>query len=358
MTTSTIPPRSGEAGTGTAAGRGGAPRGQLLRSVAARPSAGVLVLLVVMCAVTAAISPAFLTFTNLSNVANQMTFVLLVAAGMTVVLITGGIDLSVGSVMGLSGGVSASLLLSGIPVGGALILGVVSGAVLGLVNGLLITRLGLPDFIATLAMLGVARGLLFLWTNGVPFINFMTPEYATLSGLTRPFGALTVPIIIAAVVCILLAVVLRATAFGRHLYGVGSNRDAARLSGVRVDRVRVAAYVISGLLAGLAGVLLAGQNRSVAPTLGLGFEIQAIAAAVIGGAALTGGRGRVLGAVIGALTLTVAANAINLAGVSSTWQQVVTGSILLLAVVLDRISTLARRRWAQRSASPTTARPA
>lgn len=355
MTTSTIPPRSDS--TTRAQHHGASPVGQVLRSVAARPSAGVLALLVVICVVTTVVSPTFVTFTNLSNVANQMTFVLLVAAGMTVVLITGGIDLSVGSVMGLSGGVSAFLLLSGVPVGGALVLGVVAGAVLGLVNGLLITRLGLPDFIATLAMLGIARGLLFLWTNGVPFINFMTPEYATLSGLERPFGAVTVPIIIGVVVCILLTIILRTTAFGRHLYGVGSNRDAARLSGVRVDRVRVLAYVISGLLAGLAGVLLAGQNRSVAPTLGLGFEIQAIAAAVIGGAALSGGRGRVFGAILGALTLTIAANAINLAGVSSTWQQVVTGSILLLAVVLDRVNALARRRSARRSASLAAAPP-
>jgi ribose transport system permease protein len=134
--------------------------------------------------------------------------------------------------------------------------------------------------------------------------------------------------------------VMRRTSFGRHAYGVGSNGDAARLSGINVDRVRILAYVTSGLLASLAGILLAGQTTSVAPDLGTGYEVQAIAAAVIGGAALSGGRGRVTGAVIGALVLTVANNVINLGGVSADWQPVVLGSILLLAVILDRLSTL------------------
>lgn len=320
--------------------------GAVVRNVAGRPSAGVLVLLVALSVVMAVRSPSFMTFGNWSNIANQMVFVLLLTIGMTVVLITGGIDLSVGSVMGLCGGVSASLLLAGVPVGAALLGAVLAGAGLGLVNGLLITRLGLPDFIATLAMLGVARGLLFLWTNGVPFIGYMTPEYRLLGGLDRPFGALTVPLILGLLVSLLVAALLRFTAVGRHAYGVGSNPDGARLSGVPVARIRVYAYVFSGLMAGLAGVVLAGRTTTVAPTMGIGFEVQAIAAAVIGGAALTGGRGRVLGAVIGALMLTVTANAINIAGVSSTWQQVVTGSVLLLAVVLDRVTTLLRTRHA------------
>lgn len=317
---------------------------EFARALATRPSAGVLLLLVAICLLMATVSPAFLTFTNWSNIANQMVFVLLLALGMTVVLITGGIDLSVASVMALSGGVGAYLILAGLPVGAALAIGVLAGAFLGLINGLMITKLGLPDFIATLAMLGVARGLLFLWTDGVPFIGFMTPEYYVIGGLDRPFGAVSVPLILSIAICLILALVLRGTAFGRHVYGVGSNTDSARLSGVPVNRVRVLAYVVSGLMAGFAGVILAGQSSTVAPTMGVGFEIQAIAAAVIGGAALTGGRGRVLGAVIGALTLTVAANAINIAGVSSTFQQIVIGSILLLAVVLDRTATAIRAR--------------
>jgi ribose transport system permease protein len=321
--------------------------------VAVRPSAGVLVLLVALCLVMMTQSAAFLTLGNWSNIVNQMVFVLLLTIGMTVVLITGGIDLSVGSVMGLCGGVTASLLLAGVPVGAALVLGVVAGAGLGLVNGLLVTRLGLPDFVATLAMLGIARGLLFLWTNGVPFIGYMTPEYRLLGGLERPFGGFTVPIILAVVVSLLSAALLRYTAIGRHAYGVGSNPDGARLSGVPVARIRVYAYVFSGVMAGLAGVVLAGRTTTVAPTMGIGYEVQAIAAAVIGGAALTGGRGRVLGAVIGALLLTVTANAINIAGVSSTWQQVVTGSVLLLAVILDRVTTMLRTRSLVVAAPPT-----
>lgn len=308
------------------------------------PSAGALLLVGVLVISMSIAFPTFPSAINAGNVANQMVFVLLLALGMTVVLITGGIDLSVGSIMGLSAGVGAYSINSGAPLILGLLAAVGAGAVLGLANGLMITRLGLPDFIATLAMLGIARGLLFLWTNGVPFIGYMLPEYYVISGLERPFGLITVPIIIAAVAVLAIIFVLRKTSFGRHAYGVGSNPHAALLSGVPVDRVKITAYVISGLMAGLTGMLMAGRTTTVAPTMGLGYEIAAIAAAIIGGAALTGGRGHALGAVLGALVLSITANAINISGVSSTWQQVVTGSVLLLAVVFDRAGVLLRER--------------
>jgi ribose transport system permease protein len=263
---------------------------------------------------------------------------------MTIVLIDGGIDLSVGSVMGLSAGVMAYTINQGLMFGAAFAIALGTGALLGLINGLVITRLGLPDFVATLAMLGIASGLLFLWTNGVPFIGYMDDTYYTVGGLNRILGPVTVPIIISVVVVPAAAALLRYTPFGRHAYGVGSNRDAARLSGVKVDRIRLVAYVLSGLFAALAGILLAGRTTTVPPTLGVGYEIEAIAAAVIGGAALSGGRGRIMGAVLGALTLTVAHNVINIANVSATWQSVVIGVILLLAVVLDRVGTLVNTR--------------
>lgn len=317
---------------------------RLLRGPATRPSAGVLVLLALLAAVVGPLSPSFLTLDNWENIANQMSVVLLLALGMTVVLIVGGIDLSVGSVMALSAGVVAWVLGAGYTLETGILAALLCGSLLGLVNGLLITRLGLPDFIATLAMLGIARGLLFLWTDGIPFLGYMTPRFYQIGGLERPFGFLTIPMAISVIAVLSIAAVLRLTPFGRHAYGVGSNADGARLSGVRVDRVRVIAYVVSGLMAGMAGVILAGRTTTVAPTMGIGFEVQAIAAAVIGGAALTGGRGRALGALLGTAVLVATTNAINISGVSSAWQSVVTGSMLLLAVLLDRLGVLIRER--------------
>lgn len=318
-------------------------------AVVRSPSVGVLIGLAALCAYLSSRSPSFMSLDNWTNISNQMVYVLLLALGMTVVLVTGGIDLSVGSVMGLTAGVVAYLMVNGVSLPVALALAVLCGAGLGLVNGLMITVLGLPDFIATLAMLGLARGLLFLWTNGIPFIAYMTPDYYTVGGLEPLWGRLTVPLVVALVALLLVSLLLRRTAWGRHSFGVGSNVESARLSGVRVNRIKVLAYVLSGTLAGVAGVLLAGRTTTVAPTTGVGYEVQAIAAAVIGGAALAGGQGRAIGALIGALTLAITSNAINITGVSSSWQQVVTGSVLLLAVVFDRVTTLVREHSLVRS---------
>jgi ribose transport system permease protein len=329
--------------------------GQRLRAVVTSPNSGVVSVIVLVCIFASIKSSVFISVNNGFNIASQMVFILLLALGMTIVLISGGIDLSVGSVMGLCAGVVAKLMIDGVPMVVAMLLAVAAGAGLGMVNGLIITKLGLPDFVATLAMFGVARGLLYLWTAGTPFLDYMTDTYFIIGGLRRPFGYLTVPIIVALLATLIVAVTLRFTPFGRHLYGVGSNSHGAMLSGVSVPRVRLLAYVCSGLLAGVAGVLLAGQTTAVAPDLGTGYEVYAIAAAIIGGAALSGGRGRAIGAVIGTLTLAVTANAMNIAGVDPTWQQVVTGLILLLSVVLDRASTLLRSRVVQIPIQPVAA---
>jgi ribose transport system permease protein len=322
---------------------------EIARRILARPSSGVAVLLVLVCVVMAFESSAFLTVSNWQNIMNQMVYVTILAIGMTVVLIVGGIDLSVGSVLGLSAGIMATLVNHYVVFIQAFILTLLAGAAIGLINGLMITKLGLPDFVATLATLGIASGLLFLWTAGVPFIGYMYSTYNVVGGETKLIGQITFPVVAALLVALLASVVLRFTAFGRHCYAIGSNRNAARLSGVNVDRIKIGAYVVSGTLAALTGILLAGQTTTVPPTMGAGYEIQAIAAAVIGGAALSGGRGRVFGAVLGALTLTIASNIINLLGVNATWQDVIVGGILLLAVVSDRATrALSRRvsRWA------------
>jgi ribose transport system permease protein len=319
------------------------------RRVLARPSSGVIALLVLVCVAMTFASSSFMTVSNWQNIINQMVYVTILAIGLTVVLIAGGIDLSVGSVLGLCAGIMATLVNDYVIFIQAFILTLLAGAAIGLINGLMITKLGLPDFVATLATLGIGSGLLFLWTGGVPFIGYMYSTYDVVGGETKLVGPFGFPVVAALVVALLASVMLRFTAFGRHLYAIGSNRNAARLSGVNVDRIKIGAYVVSGTLAALTGILLAGQTTTVAPTMGAGYEIQAIAAAVIGGAALSGGRGRVFGAVLGALTLTIASNIINLLGINATWQDVIIGGILLLAVVLDRGSkALSRRvsRWA------------
>jgi len=308
-----------------------------------RPGGGILVVLIAISAIAATQSPNFLTATNWANIINQAVFVMIVAVGMTIVLIARGIDLSVGSVLGLSGGVAAYLLYNGVPMPIAFAAALATGTCLGIINGLVITKLGIPDFIATLAMLGVARGILFVWTEAIPFRGYMDTFYYTLGGLTRVFWEITAPMLIALVVALAGAAILRFTRFGRHVYGAGSNPDAARLSGVNVDRVKIAVYALSGFLAAVAGILLAGRLTTVHPEMGLGFELDAIAAAVMGGAALTGGRGSILGAILGALTFTVIINIINILNINPYWETIVVGAIILVAVIAERIGDVALR---------------
>lgn len=304
------------------------------------PGGGILVFLVMLCVVSAFAVPGFWDGNNWYDLANLTVFVVILAIGMTAVLISGGIDLSVGSTVGLTGGVVASLMGGGTSMPAAFLAAIGVGAGIGLINGLLITKLHIADFIATLAMLGVVRGILYVWTQGIPFADFINEPYYKIGGLERVFWQITIPMIVATVVALAVAAMLRFTTLGRHIYGVGSNREAARLSGVNVDRVRISVYVLSGLLAAVTGILLAGRNTTVQPQMGETYEFSAIAAAVMGGAALAGGRGRVFGAVLGAFTLIVIQNIIFLANVSPTWERVVTGLIILFAVLADRLTAV------------------
>jgi ribose transport system permease protein len=259
------------------------------------------------------------------------------------VLIAGGLDLSVGSVMGLSAGVAANFLADGIPMPLAFLCALAVGTGLGLINGLLITKLGVPDFIATLAMLSLAGGALLYWTRGVPILGYMSEPYYYIGGLRRVVGPITIPMLLVVVIAVTVAIVLNLSKFGVKLYAVGSSSTGALHAGVRVDRIKIAAYAISGFMAAVAGIHLAGRTTTVPPSIGSGYEISAIAAAVIGGASLLGGKGRVVGALIGALTLTLTRNIINLTGVESSWQAVVIGLVLILAVLANQTwSDLAR----------------
>ncbi|TLM72157.1 ABC transporter permease [Pseudarthrobacter sp. NamB4] len=304
------------------------------------PTLGVLALLILICLVSAFTLPVFLEPSNLYNLLNTSLVVMILAMGMTVVLISGGIDLSIGTTMALCAGVAATSMKFGLPLFAALIAALATGALVGIGNGLLITRLGLPDFIATLAMLGFASGILYIWTKGVPIIGYMVPEFYVIGGLTPLLASLTLPMIIALLVALVLGGVLGSTRLGTYFFAVGSSKTGAMQSGIRVDRIRTQAYIVSGLSAAVAGIIMAGRNTNVPADLGNGYEIQAIAAAVIGGAALSGGRGRILGAILGAITLAATVNLINLVGVPSSYQKIVIGAILILAVLANRISAI------------------
>ncbi|MFB4314283.1 substrate-binding domain-containing protein [Actinomadura sp. 21ATH] len=310
--------------------RGGAPRaaGRLLGENGAL--AGLAVLVVVL----ALLSGDFLTVTNLLNVGVQAAVVAILAFGVTFVIVTAGIDLSVGAVAALSAVVLVwTATTHGLPWPIAVVLAIVVGVAAGLVNGALITYGKLPPFIATLAMLGIARGLALVISEGSPIA---LPEAVTHVGDT--IGSyLPVPVIVMAAMGLLTAFVLARTYSGRAMYAIGGNEEAARLSGIRVPRQKLVTYALSGAFAAVAGIVLAGRLASAQPQAASGYELDAIAAVVIGGASLSGGKGRAFGTLVGALILAVLRNGLNLLSVSAFWQQVVIGVVIALAVLLDTV---------------------
>jgi ribose transport system permease protein len=306
-----------------------------------RPGMGMVIFLLVASAVMSVISPVFLTWLNWANILNQSALLVLLAMGMTVVLIGGGIDLSVGAIAALAGGATAVLIAEfHLPLALAMAAGVVAGFGLGLLNGLIITRMRIPDFVTTLAMLALIRGVLFVVTQGVPIVSYSSPTYSMLGGLTRLPLKLTVPEFITAAVLLIGVVILRHTRVAAHLKATGENAEIARLSGVNIRRIKMGTYAISGLLAGITGVLLAGRLGTVQPAMASGMEVQALAAAIIGGADLNGGRGTLTGAALGALTLVVIQNIINLTGVPPVFETFVIGIVILAVITLDRLPVL------------------
>jgi ribose/xylose/arabinose/galactoside ABC-type transport system permease subunit len=296
--------------------------------------------LILLCVVMTILSPFFLTPNNLFNVGTQIAVIAILALGQTFVIVSGGIDLSVGSVLGLSGIVFGwASVVAGLPLPVALALGIGSGALAGLTNGLLITLGRLPSFIATLAMLSAARGLSLVISGNAPLNPIPGPVRTLGSG--DLFGFIPLPVILMLVMWVIAVFILRATYAGRCMYAIGGNEEASRLSGINVSRQKLVVYTLSGLFAGIAGILLTARLASAQPQAGFTFELDAIAAVVIGGASLAGGVGTASGTLIGALILGVLRNGLNLLNVSSDWQQVVIGVVIALAVMTD---TLRRRK--------------
>ena len=305
--------------------------------------------LIVLGLVFALSSDAFFTVENGMSVALQVSSIALLGIAATCIIITGGIDLSSGSVLALSGVVAALLTRQGVPVPLAMLAGLLAGGACGLVNGLAVTRLRLPPFIATLGMMLIARGLA-LQITGARAVSGLGEAFGVLgngtllrvehdNGGTFPdvvFPGVPYPVLLMALIALVVAVMLGRTVFGRHVYAVGSNAEAARLSGVHVSRVTLLTYVLSGLMSGLAGCVLMSRLVTGQPNEGVMYELDAIASAVIGGASLTGGIGTISGTMIGAFIIGVLRNGLNMNGISSFVQQIIIGLVILLTVWIDQ----------------------
>lgn len=304
-----------------------------------------LIALLLLCIVLSLLTDKFLTTENSLNILRQTAVNICIATGMTVVVLTAGIDLSVGSILALCGAVAAGLLKNGIAlqasdifigftVFGAVVAGIIIGYLIGLFNGFVITKFKVPPFVATLAMLTIARGLTMLYTHGQPISN-LGPSFDFIG--TGSFWGLPVPVWIAAIVVLITVFLMQKTKFGRYVYAIGGNETAAKFSGINIPKVKMLSYALAGAFAAIAGIIVTSRLDSAQPNAGTSYELDAIAAVVIGGTSLNGGRGTIWGTVIGAVIIGVLNNGLVLLNVSPFWQQVVKGSVILLAVIIDKL---------------------
>ena len=297
---------------------------------------GIIIAFILLCAFLA-INPStresFATQKNIFNVLRQISSNLLLACGMTMVIILGGIDLSVGSIIALSGVIAAGgVARYNLPIMIAILLGITIGVLVGMFNGLVISKTTIPAFITTLATLNIIKGFAYVYTGGSP-VRVVTKEWQFLGA--GYIGPVPTPVIILVIVLIMTGIIMNKTKLGRHIYAVGGNPEAARFSGIKVARVKFLVHAYSGLMAGIAGVILASRMYSGQPTAGDGAEMDAIAAVVVGGTSMAGGSGRIGGTIIGGLIIGVLNNGLNLLNVNSFWQYVVKGTVILLAVFID-----------------------
>nr|WP_149846665.1 ribose ABC transporter permease [Paenibacillus sp. 37] len=299
---------------------------------------GPLLGLIILILIVSVLNPSFLEPLNILNLLRQVSINALIAFGMTFVILTGGIDLSVGSILALSSAFVANMMLSGLDPILSIIIGVALGGVMGMVNGLMITKGKMAPFIATLATMTIFRGLTLVYTNGNPITGLGDNLLFQLFGRGYLLG-IPVPAITMLITFMILWIVLHKTAFGRKTYAIGGNEKASIISGIKVNRVKIMIYSLTGMLAALAGAILTSRLNSAQPTAGTSYELDAIAAVVLGGTSLAGGRGRIVGTLIGVLIIGVLNNGLNLLEVNSFYQMVVKGIVIAIAVLLDRKKT-------------------
>jgi ribose transport system permease protein len=296
---------------------------------------GTLLGLVILCVIFASLTDVFMTKQNLINILQQSSINACIAIGMTLVIISGGIDLSVGPVAALSAVLSAALLVAGYPIAVAICAALIIGMLCGTANGALIAYAGLQPFIVTLGTLSLFRALALIYTGGTPILG-LPPEFRSL--ITSQIWIFPVPVVIVAVLAIVAWVMLNKTPIGEYILAVGGNEEAARISGVPIARTKITAYVISGFLASLAAVILIARLGAAEPTLGNLWELEAIAAAAIGGASLMGGKGSIVGTILGAIVLGAMRNGLTLLNVQAFYQLLATGIIIILAMLVDRLT--------------------
>lgn len=315
--------------------------GSRLRLKAMLSKLGLLLVILVFIVVMSFLSPAFLTIANFKNLFIQSTILAVLALGQTYVIMTRGIDLSVGGVMALSSALCIGLTVyNGIPVALSLLIALAIGAGVGLVNGFSVTKIGITPLIVTLATLSIARGATFVYTNGANITP--VPDIVAAFGRGEILG-IPYSVILLAVLALACNAVLARSIFGRSVYATGGNEIASRLAGIATDRIIVITYVISGLMAAVAGLILTARLESAGPRAGVGIELTVIAACVIGGTSLFGGQGSIIGTLLGVALISLVSNAINLLGVPPAWDDLVKGLVIFIAAVVD----VYRRKYAR-----------
>ncbi|HEV2505274.1 MAG TPA: ribose ABC transporter permease [Mesorhizobium sp.] len=314
-------------------------RRSFLASPTVRQYGGIIISLAVLCVVFSVMSPRFLAFNNFMNIMQQVAVIAVAAYGMTYVILLGDIDLSIGSIIAVSGMVAAQAFAMGFGFVPAVVLTLAAGALMGALNGALSAKLMLPSFIVTVATMGIYRGMVSLPTNGAPAM-IENDTWLAIGG--ESFLGIPIIIWIMAVLFVVNHIILSKTIFGRQVYLTGGNREAAIYSGIRVDRIKIIVFTISGMMAAISGMLLSSRLSSAQTNAGTGYELDAIAAVVLGGTSLAGGVGTIVGTILGALIIGVINNGMNMLSVPYFYQLIVKGAVILIAVWLDVRSKSAR----------------
>ncbi|MCF7928974.1 MAG: ABC transporter permease [Spirochaetales bacterium] len=305
-----------------------------MRTQSKRPTFGVALILLGLCLILSLSTENFLSQSNLFSVARAFSYIAIIAIGEAMVIISGGVDLSVGSIYGFGGLIGAIAMHTwGVPIALAIPMGIVVGGGIGAVNGLLITQIRMPPFIATLGMLSVVRGLSYAMTSGYPV---RTPAAFNVLGQGY-LGPIPLPVLYMVALAIGFTFFLNKTVLGRRIYAIGGNEEASAISGIRIGAVKMVVYILAGVLAAIAGLIATGRLGVAQSTAGLGYELDVVAAVIIGGASLTGGKGTILGAILGAAIMGVLRNGLVLLNVSAYWQQAVIGMVIISAIAADQL---------------------
>ncbi|MDD2969976.1 MAG: ABC transporter permease [Lachnospiraceae bacterium] len=299
-----------------------------------RGNMGIIAVLVIMCIIVTVATDKFLTANNIISVLRQISINTYIALGMTLIIILGHIDLSVGAIVAMSGTLTVGLIVNqNMHLGVAIVLGILVGVMAGFISGSIVSNFGVPAFIITMAMMNIANGIAYVYSGGQS--TRITDEFFIAIGTGYLFNVIPLPVVYMVVLIVIFSFVLSKTKFGTYVYAIGGNREAAKLSGVPIKFIEITVFTLSGLLSAFAGLVLCSRMYSGQPSVGSGYELDAIAACVLGGTSMTGGKGRISGTVFGAMVIGIISNGLNLIGVSSYWQLIVKGLIIACAVLLD-----------------------